>query len=143
MSFISTAFASDAASQTSSILTNLMPIALIMVVFYFLLLRPQQKKMKEHQLLIKSLEKGNEVYFSGGIMGLVVKTDDEVNVTVEIAPEVRIKIRRDSVTEVIKNTGSLPSAKVDIEKKPIKILKSVNKEEKSDIQSKTKKSKKD
>ena len=116
--FITSAFASEAASQTSSIITNLMPIALIMVVFYFLLLRPQQKKMKEHQLLIKSLEKGNEVSFCGGMMGVVVKSDNDTHIMVEIAPEVKIKIRRDAVTEVINSPAIVQPNKTNAEAKP-------------------------
>lgn len=101
--FITEALASSevAAVQGTSMLSNLMPIALIMIVFYFLLLRPQQKKMKAHQSMIKSLEKGNVVVFSGGIIGNIIKNYDEHVLLVEIASNVRIKIRRDSVTELI------------------------------------------
>ena len=101
--FITKAFAAETLVQSTSILSNLMPIVLIMIVFYFILLRPQQKKMKEHQSMIKSLEKGNVVVFGGGIIGNIIKNDEEHVLLVEVASNVRIKIRRDSVTELIKD----------------------------------------
>ncbi|WP_237697339.1 preprotein translocase subunit YajC [Candidatus Midichloria mitochondrii] len=102
--FVVEAFAAEAASLSSgSLLSNLMPIALIMIVFYFLLLRPQQKKMREHQNMIKALEKGSTMVFGGGIIGTIVKSDEEHILSVEIAPDVKIRIRRESVTELIKD----------------------------------------
>lgn len=102
--FVVEAFAAEAAALSSgSLLSNLMPIALIMIIFYFLLLRPQQKKMREHQNMIKALEKGSTIVFSGGIIGAIVKSDEEHVLSVEIAPNVKIRIRRESVTELIKD----------------------------------------
>ena len=101
---VNNAFASDVEQiSAGSIWTNMMPIVLIMVVFYFLLLRPQQKKMKEHQAMVKALQKGDAVVIAGGILGTVAKVSDDNIVLVEIAPEVQVKVRRDSVTEVLKN----------------------------------------
>ena len=102
--FVVEAFAAETAVLSSgSLLSNLMPIALIMIVFYFLLLRPQQKKMRKHQNMIKALEKGSTVVFGGGIIGTIVKSDEEHILSVEIAPNVKIRIRRESVTELVKD----------------------------------------
>ncbi|CAG7590351.1 MAG: preprotein translocase subunit YajC [Candidatus Midichloria sp.] len=102
--FVVEAFAAETAALSSgSLLSNLIPIALIMIVFYFLLLRPQQKKMRKHQNMIKALEKGSTVVFGGGIIGTIVKSDEEHILSAEIAPNVKIRIRRESVTELVKD----------------------------------------
>ena len=72
----------------------LLPLVLIFIVFYFLLIRPQQKKMKEHKEMIAALRRGDKVVTGGGIMGTVSKVDDESVVTVEIAPDVKVKVSR-------------------------------------------------
>ena len=77
-------------------LMSFIPLILIFVVFYFLLIRPQQKKAKEHQAFLGSLKKGDEVVTSGGIYGRITGLTDAV-VTVEIADGVRIKVNRSAV----------------------------------------------
>ncbi|CAL7961452.1 preprotein translocase subunit YajC [Alphaproteobacteria bacterium] len=90
------------APKQASMWTSFIPLVLIMVVFYFLLIRPQQRKVKEHQNMVASLVKGTKVMTAGGIVATVVKTEGNSNIiTVEIAPDVKIQIRKDSVTEVI------------------------------------------
>ncbi|MCK5782954.1 MAG: preprotein translocase subunit YajC [Desulfobacterales bacterium] len=69
------------------------PIILMFVIFYFLLIRPQQKKAKEHQEIITNLKKGDRVITSGGIHGQITSLD-ETTVTIEIAEKVRIKVTR-------------------------------------------------
>lgn len=72
---------------------SFIPLVLIFVVFYFLLIRPQQKKVKEHQALVEGLKRGDAVVTSGGIHGEITGMTDTV-ITLEIADNVRIKIAR-------------------------------------------------
>jgi len=75
------------------------PLILIFVIFYFLLIRPQQKQMKKHQQMVASLKKGDKVITSGGIVGTIQKIDgDEIVITTENA---NLRVRRNSVTSVI------------------------------------------
>lgn len=78
-----------------------MPIVLIFVVFYFLLIRPQQKKMRDHREMLAAIRRGDKVVTGGGIVGQVVKVGEDDQVTVEIASEVRVKIVRSTITTVL------------------------------------------
>lgn len=89
-------------------LVSFLPLVLIFVIFYFLLIRPQQKKAKEHQEMLGKLKKNDEVMTSGGIYGKVVALTDAI-VTLEIAPNVRIRVHRPQVGSVVK--GDKPVAK--------------------------------
>lgn len=80
---------------------QLFPFVLIFVIFYFLLIRPQQKKVKEHRNMLEKLKKNDEVVTSGGIYGKVVALTDTV-VTLEVAPNVRIRVHRPQISEIIK-----------------------------------------
>jgi preprotein translocase subunit YajC len=98
--WISEAFAQDAAKPagTDSFLTGILPLILIFVVFWFLLIRPQQKRMKEHRALIAAIKKGDEVMTNGGIIGKVIKANDtSPTVEVEIADNVRVQIARGQI----------------------------------------------
>ncbi|PID76018.1 MAG: preprotein translocase subunit YajC [Deltaproteobacteria bacterium] len=75
---------------------SFIPLILIFVVFYFLLIRPQQKQAKQHQLFLNNLKKGNKVVTKGGIHGTIVGLTDTV-VTLEVAKDITIKISRDAV----------------------------------------------
>jgi len=77
-------------------IATFVPLILMFVIFYFLLIRPQQKKAKEHQEMIGNLQKGDKVVTSGGIHGIVTKVDDAV-VTMEIADKVKVKITRANI----------------------------------------------
>jgi preprotein translocase subunit YajC len=81
---------------------SFLPLILIFVVFYFLLIRPQQKKAKQHQEMLGKLKKNDEVMTSGGIYGKVVTLADHV-VTLEVAPNVRIRVNRPQISAVITN----------------------------------------
>jgi preprotein translocase subunit YajC len=87
---------------------NFLPLVLVFVVFYFLLIRPQQKKAKEHQQMLGRLKKNDEVMTSGGIYGKVVALTDDV-VTLEVAPNVRLRVHRPQISAVI--TGEKGSSK--------------------------------
>lgn len=82
-------------------LGGLLPIVLIFVVFWFLLIRPQQKRMKEHKSMVKALRRGDQVQTGGGIIGSVTKVIDDNIVQVEIAPDVKVKVARSSITSVL------------------------------------------
>ena len=84
-----------------SALVSFAPLLLVFLVFYMLLIRPQQKKAKEHQAMLGQLKKNDEVVTSGGIYGKVVALTDTV-VTLEVAPNVRIRINRPQISEILK-----------------------------------------
>ena len=98
---ISSAYAqaSGAAGQSETLLTFL-PMIAIFVVFYFLLIRPQQKKQKEARAMLDALEKGNEVVTAGGILGRIVKLDDQY-VTVEIAPNTQMVVQWGAISQLL------------------------------------------
>lgn len=83
-------------------LANLVPFVLIMVIFYFLLILPQQRKAKEHKKMLDSLKRNDEVITSGGIYGRVISLNDAV-VTLEIAANVRIRLQRSQIGTVVKS----------------------------------------
>ena len=117
LELINSAFAQEAvqaAAKQPSPWTSMLPLVLIMVVFYFLLIRPQQKKIKEHQMMVKAVGKGDEVVTTGGIFGEIVKVEEETGVIhLKIADNVQIRVRRDMVSEVTKSTR-VPAAKVEV-----------------------------
>lgn len=96
----------DAAAQPplSSSLSSFIPLILIFLVFYFLLIRPQQKKVQEHRKMVESLKRGDKVVAAGGIMGSVSKVEEGGIIQVEIAPEVKIRVKADSVTDITNRT---------------------------------------
>ncbi|MFO7306343.1 MAG: preprotein translocase subunit YajC [Gammaproteobacteria bacterium] len=87
---------------------SFLPLILIFVVFYFLLIRPQAKRAKEHRAMIAALEVGTEVVTSGGILGKITELGDQI-VTVEIADGVRVKVQRHTIAQVLPK-GTLKSA---------------------------------
>ena len=91
--------ATGGATQTDTLLTFL-PMVAIFVVFYFLLIRPQQKKQKESRAMLEALEKGNEVVTAGGILGRIVKIDEQY-VTVEIAPNTQMVVQRAAISQLL------------------------------------------
>ena len=82
-----------------------LPLIIIFAIFYFLLIRPQQKKSKQHKQLLADLKKGDKVVSSGGLHGIITGLADDV-VTVEISPKVRVKITRGSIAGVIRRSES-------------------------------------
>ncbi|MCX8116345.1 MAG: preprotein translocase subunit YajC [Desulfobacterota bacterium] len=81
---------------------NFIPIILIFVIFYFLLIRPQQKRAKEHRNLLANLKEGDQVLTSGGIYGRITGIKDD-KITVEISDRVRVKVNRGHIAAVIKS----------------------------------------
>ena len=97
---ISPAYAQAASPGGGDFFVSLLPLILIFAVFYFLLIRPQQRKMKDHRALIDSLKRGDQVLTSGGIFGKITKVD-ETTVTVEIAKEVQVQVQRSTIADVV------------------------------------------
>jgi preprotein translocase subunit YajC len=96
---ISTAYAQDAATTPGG-LAQFIPLILIFAVFYFLLIRPQMKRAKEHKNLVSGLSKGDEVVTNGGLLGKIVDLNDSF-VTLELAQNVQIKLQRHAVASVM------------------------------------------
>ena len=107
MSIIETAHASTGmAAFAESGFMNLLPFAAIFFLFYFMLIRPQMKKQKETQEMLKALKKGDRVVTSGGIVGAIHKIDQENNVILmEIAPDIKIKVIRSMVVDLYKDSA--------------------------------------
>jgi preprotein translocase subunit YajC len=104
-----TAFAQTApgVSGPSPVMT-ILPFILIFIIMYFLVIRPQQKKTKDHQAMLNKLKKNDEVMTAGGIYGKVVALADNV-VTLEVAPNVRIRVHRPQISALL--TGEKTSSK--------------------------------
>jgi len=96
------AFAQAASSSGGpSTLVSLFPLVLIFVIFYFLLVRPQQKKSKDHRNMLAQLKKNDEVLTAGGMYGKVIALTDTV-VTLEVAPNTKVRVNRPQISQVIK-----------------------------------------
>ena len=88
----------------SSSLMQMLPLVLIFVVFYFFLIRPQQSKAKQHRSMLDALRRGDRVVTGGGIIGTVTKVQNDQEVTVEIAENVRVRILRSTISSVLAKT---------------------------------------
>ena len=107
--FISTAFAQGSlgslfggggAGGDGGMLMSLLPFVLIFVIMYFLILRPQQKRVKTHAEMVKNMRRGDTVVTTGGLIGKITKVIDEDQVEIEIADDVRIRQMRAMISEV-------------------------------------------
>jgi len=100
--FITSAFAQGAPGLggDGGILMSLLPFILIFVIMYFLILRPQQKRVKAHQEMVKNVRRGDTVVTSGGLIGKITKVVDDDQLEVEIADGVRIRQMRGMVSDV-------------------------------------------
>jgi len=105
---IPSAWAQAAGGAQPNALMQLLPLVLIFVVFYFLLIRPQAKRAKDHKAMVAALAAGDEVVTSGGILGRIVETGEQF-LTVEIADGVRVKVQRHTVSSVLPK-GTIKSA---------------------------------
>jgi len=93
-------FGSLGAGGANSMIVQFMPLILIIVIMYFLILRPQQRKVKQHQEMVKALRRGDTVVTSGGLVGKVTKVVDDQHIEIEISDGVRVRHLRASVSEV-------------------------------------------
>jgi preprotein translocase subunit YajC len=97
---ITPAFAQGSPLGGDSMIMSLMPLVLIVVIMYFLVLRPQQRRVKQHQEMVKALRRGDTVVTNGGLVGKVTKVVDDDQIEVEIADGVRIRQMRSMVADV-------------------------------------------
>lgn len=103
--FATPAFAQAAGpSGGAALFTNLMPLVLVFAIMYFLLIRPQQKKAREHRAMVDALRRGDQIVTSGGILGKVVKVQEDGVVEVEIAEGVKVKVIKATITQVMSKT---------------------------------------
>ena len=103
--FITPAFAQGSlfgggAGGDGGMLMSLLPFVLIFVIMYFLILRPQQKRVKQHQEMVKNVRRGDTVVTNGGLIGKVTKVIDDDQIEIEIADDVRIRQMRQMVADV-------------------------------------------
>ncbi len=99
--FISSAFAQTAAAgDTQSTLMGMLPLVLMFVVLYFVMIRPQMKKAKEHKTMVEALAKGDEIVVAGGMLGKIAKLG-ETHIHVEVASGVEIQFQRSAVVQVL------------------------------------------
>ncbi len=98
--FISPAFAQAAGSGPDPLINMLVPLMMILPIFYFLLWRPQQQRVKQHREMIDAVKRGDKVVTSGGIIGTVVKVFDEGEVEVEIAKDTRVRVLKGAISDV-------------------------------------------
>lgn len=110
MAIFSSAFAqvsgSTAASAEPNAIMNLLPLLLIFAVFYFFLIRPQQKKLKEHETLVNSVKRGDEIITGGGILGKISKIEEGSNIVfVEIAEGVIVRVNKATIIDVAKSSA--------------------------------------
>lgn len=108
--FMSTAYAQAAGGTAGGgfDLVQLAPLVLIFVVFYFLLIRPQQKKAKDHRAMLAALRRGDRVVTGGGIIGTVSKVQGEEEAVVEIAEGVRVRVVRSTIQSVLGKPEAAP-----------------------------------
>lgn len=85
-------------------LAQFIPLILIFGIMYFLLIRPQQKRMKEHQAMVEALRRGDQIVTQGGLIGKVAKVKDDKEVEVEIAEGVKVRVVRATISQVLNKT---------------------------------------
>lgn len=85
-------------------LAQFIPLILIFAIMYFMLIRPQQRKMKEHKAMVEALRRGDQVLTQGGIVAKVTHVHDDGTLEVEIAPGVKVKVLRHTVAQVMSKT---------------------------------------
>jgi len=90
-------------------LIQFLPLVLIFVVFYFLLIRPQQRKAKDHKTMLDALRRGDRVVTGGGIIGTVARVENPEEVTVDIADGVRVRVLRSTISSVLAKPDPVPA----------------------------------
>ncbi|MFZ6764431.1 preprotein translocase subunit YajC [Pseudoroseomonas sp. WGS1072] len=110
---ISPAYAQDAAAAgAAGIVMQLAPLILIFVVFYFLLIRPQQKRAKEHRTMLTALKRGDRIITGGGLIGSVTRVKDGSDeVEVELAPNVRVTVVRSTIASLVRAPAAANDSK--------------------------------
>lgn len=101
--FISPAYAQTAADGPG-LITTLIPFLLIFLIMWLLIIRPQQRKLKEHRTMVEALRRGDQVVTAGGIVGKVTKVREDGEVEVEIAPNVSVRVLKSTISNVLSKT---------------------------------------
>jgi preprotein translocase subunit YajC len=109
--FISQAWAQGASGGSSDFLVQLFPLVLIFIVFYFLLIRPQQSKMKAQREMLSGVKRGDRVVTGGGIIGLVTKVISDNELQVELAEGVRVRVLKQTITDILTRGESVRGGK--------------------------------
>lgn len=107
--FVSPAYAAAAGAGGSGFM-QFVPLILIFVVFYFLLIRPQQKKARLHREMLGSIRRGDKIVTGGGIIGMVTKVYDDNEIAVEITDGVKVRVQRGLVANVLNRTEPAQAA---------------------------------
>ncbi|MES2845313.1 MAG: preprotein translocase subunit YajC [Pseudomonadota bacterium] len=102
--FATPAFAQAAGAGAGSAFASFVPLILIFAIMYFLLIRPQQKKLKDHRAMVEALRRGDQVLTQGGIVGKVLKVHEDGMLDVEIADNVKVKVMRSTIVQVLSKT---------------------------------------
>lgn len=108
--FVTPAFAQAAGAPAGGLLNSfLVPMVLVFAIMYFFMIRPQQKKMKEHQTMLGALRKGDQIVTQGGVIGKITKVKDDTEVEVEIASGVKVRVVRSTIVNVMGKTEPVES----------------------------------
>ncbi|MBC8200058.1 MAG: preprotein translocase subunit YajC [Desulfobacterales bacterium] len=91
---------------------SFIPLILMFVIFYFLLIRPQQKKQKDHRLMVSNVKNGDRIITTGGIHGRITSVSDDT-LTIEIADKVRVKLNRSNVSTLLQSSSQAQPAKIE------------------------------
>ncbi|KPU83299.1 preprotein translocase subunit YajC [Marinosulfonomonas sp. PRT-SC04] len=102
--FVTPAYAQAAGAGGLGALTSFLPLILIFGIMYFLLIRPQQKKVKQHQAMVAALRRGDQVVTQGGIIGKVTKVKDAGEIEIEIAKDVKVRVIQSTIAQVLNKT---------------------------------------
>lgn len=114
--FISPAWAQGAGGSGLDGLGGLLPLVLIFVVFYFLLIRPQQKKAKQHREVLGNLRRGDRIVTNGGLIGTITRVPNDGELIVQIADGVKVRVMRGMIAESLSKTDQAPVKSKDKDK---------------------------
>lgn len=110
--FITPAYAQAAGGVAANPIVQVLPLVLILVIMYFLMIRPQQKKLKDHRAMVEALRRGDQVVTQGGIIGKVSRVKEgEQDVEVEIAEGVKVRVVKATISQVLNKTEPAPANK--------------------------------
>lgn len=98
--FVTPAFAQTAAGGGESFIIQLLPFVAIFAIMYFLIIRPQQQKLKTHRAMVEAVRRGDTIVTAGGIIGKVTKVTDDAEIMVEIAENMRVRLLKSTISEV-------------------------------------------
>lgn len=99
--FVNPAYAQDGAAGA---FTSFIPLILIFAIMWFLLIRPQQKKLKDHKAMVEAIRRGDQIVTQGGVLGKVTKVKEDGEIEVEIADGVRVRVLKHTVASVVSKT---------------------------------------